>query len=381
MTRARSEWPADAPIEIVERKGLGHPDTLCDAIAERVCIALCRNYRERFGMILHHNVDKVLLVGGASRPAFGGGEVIGPIEIYLAGRATAEWRGIEVPVAQIAIAACREAVAERLPLAIVDRDVRVFSRIRPGSGDLTSLFAAAGVPRANDTSIGVGFAPRTKLEQGVLAIEPALVASKRPEIGPDVKVMGVRRDRDVDLTVACAFVDRHVASRDAYDEKKARAEQLVRGAFGGPCSVVVNAGDVAAGAAYLTVIGSSAEAGDDGEVGRGNRATGLITPCRPMTMEATAGKNPVNHVGKLYSVIAERIAATIIATMPDLHQASCFLVSKIGARIDEPALADIAVGHEPDAAERAAIDEIVHGQLASYERLQDELIAGRITLF
>jgi S-adenosylmethionine synthetase len=94
VTRTSSDWPEDAPVEIVERKGLGHPDTLCDAIAERVCTVLCRAYRERFGLILHHNVDKVLLCGGASRPRFDGGEICEPIEIYLGGRATTEWRPV-----------------------------------------------------------------------------------------------------------------------------------------------------------------------------------------------------------------------------------------------------------------------------------------------
>jgi S-adenosylmethionine synthetase len=90
-------------VEIVERKGRGHPDTICDALTEELSRALCRAYTERFGTILHYNVDKALLWGGAARPAFGGGEVIAPIELYLAGRATAEFRGVEVPVTQLAV--------------------------------------------------------------------------------------------------------------------------------------------------------------------------------------------------------------------------------------------------------------------------------------
>ena len=64
--------PNRQEIEIVERKGLGHPDTLCDAIAERICVRLCRWYLDRCATVLHHNVDKVLLCAGASRPSFGG---------------------------------------------------------------------------------------------------------------------------------------------------------------------------------------------------------------------------------------------------------------------------------------------------------------------
>src|SRR3990172_10524758 len=95
------------PAEIVERKGLGHPDSLCDALVEEVSRALSAFYCERFGFILHHNVDKALLRGGAARPAFGGGEGLQPIDLYLAGRATADYKGAAVPVAQLAIERCR----------------------------------------------------------------------------------------------------------------------------------------------------------------------------------------------------------------------------------------------------------------------------------
>ena len=94
-------------VEVVERKGLGHPDSICDALAEAFSVSLCRCYRERFGIILHHNVDKALLRGGSARPAFGGGQVVEPIEIFLAGRATTTYKGVDVPVAELAIETSR----------------------------------------------------------------------------------------------------------------------------------------------------------------------------------------------------------------------------------------------------------------------------------
>jgi S-adenosylmethionine synthetase len=80
----------DDTVEVVERKGLGHPDTICDALAEALSLSLCREYQQRFGAILHHNVDKALLCGGSAVPSFGGGTVTRPIDIYLAGRASAQ---------------------------------------------------------------------------------------------------------------------------------------------------------------------------------------------------------------------------------------------------------------------------------------------------
>ncbi|MGH2349196.1 MAG: methionine adenosyltransferase, partial [bacterium] len=38
-------------VEIVERKGVGHPDSICDAIMDRVSVALSREYLRRFGTI------------------------------------------------------------------------------------------------------------------------------------------------------------------------------------------------------------------------------------------------------------------------------------------------------------------------------------------
>jgi S-adenosylmethionine synthetase len=81
----------EMPVEIVERKGRGHPDSLCDGAAEELSVALCKFYREKVGRILHHNVDKAVLVGGSSEADFGGGRVIAPIQIYIVGRATLGW--------------------------------------------------------------------------------------------------------------------------------------------------------------------------------------------------------------------------------------------------------------------------------------------------
>lgn len=59
--------PAQRPMEIVERKGTGHPDTICDALAENLSAALRRFWLEMIGAVPHYNVDKVLLRGGAAR--------------------------------------------------------------------------------------------------------------------------------------------------------------------------------------------------------------------------------------------------------------------------------------------------------------------------
>lgn len=348
--------PVEAqPVEVVERKGLGHPDTVCDALAEEVSLVLSRFYLERFGFVLHHNVDKVLLRGGASRPAFGGGDVDEPVEIYIAGRATRQYRGVEIPVEQLTIDACRAWLATNLHAVDAERHVRVHCLVRPGSHDLVELFERQrrnGTPKlANDTSIGVGFAPLTPLERAVLAAERSLRPTVAPERGEDVKVMGVREDARSSLTVACAFIGRHLRDLDAYLAARADAAALVRTAAGRSLGIepvvdVNTADDPAAGSVYLTVTGTSAEAGDDGQTGRGNRANGLITPARPMTIESFAGKNPITHVGKIYNVAATRLAEALVAQVDGVREAQVLLVSRIGAPIEAPQVVHVRLRGE-----------------------------------
>ena len=81
-------------VEIVERKGIGHPDSISDGIAESVSRALCQVYMEKFnGKIMHHNTDEVQITAGESNPHFGGGEIIKPIDILLTGRGVSEFEG------------------------------------------------------------------------------------------------------------------------------------------------------------------------------------------------------------------------------------------------------------------------------------------------
>jgi S-adenosylmethionine synthetase len=371
---------------MAEHKGRGHPDSLCDALAENLSVALSRFYVERFGEILHHNVDKALLLGGAARPAFGGGELLEPIEITLAGRATRRWRGVEVPVEQIALDASREWLARHVRNIDPARDVRIVPRIRETSQDLAALFlrrGEGGVARANDTSFGAGFAPLDRLERAVLAVARRLAAADvraaHPEIGDDIKILGARSGERLQLIVACAFVGRHVRDLADYFSKKEEVRRLALAAAGGDVDVAVNTADgETADSVYLTVTGLSAEAGDDGQVGRGNRVNGLITPYRPMSLEAAAGKNPVSHTGKLYNVLAERIAGRLAGELEGVEEAYCYLLSRIGAPVSEPQLADIGLrladpGMLDALQPRAA--RIVRAQLRAAPQLWRELIA------
>lgn len=380
-------------VEIVERKGRGHPDTICDALAEELSLGLSRFYVERAGAILHHNVDKVLLFGGASEPCFGGGRVVAPIEIYLCGRATGECDGAPAPLQDLAVEGSRRWLRENLHALDADADVRIHPLVRSGSADLIELYRRqreGGVWQSNDTSIGVGYAPLSELETVVLRVEQALthrgLASLRPAFGEDVKVMGVRHRNEIQLTVACAMVGRHLRDLAAYqacrEELAERATEVARRHTQRAIRVAVNTADEPAlESVYLTVTGTSAEGGDDGEAGRGNRVNGLIAPYRPMTMESVAGKNPVTHVGKLYNLLAGLLAEELVAGLPGVSDATCHLVSQIGRPVDDPQLVDVRLrSDDPAAADPARVEPIVRRQLAEVTSLWRELASGAIAL-
>ncbi len=354
-------WPGveSLSIEMVERKGVGHPDYIADGIAEAVSRELCRYYIKNYGVILHHNVDKVLVVGGQAKPVFGGGEVLHPIYIVVSGRATYYVRtkeGVDfVPIGTIVLKAAHEWIRANFRYLDPDRHIIVDYRIGQGSADLVGVFelGKSSIPLANDTSFGVGFAPLSTLERLVLETERMLnspkVKSELPAVGEDVKVMGLRREKKITLTIAAAIVSRHVKDAGEYVSVKESIKERVldlasRIAPDYDVEVYVNTADnIEKGIYYLTVTGTSAEHGDDGATGRGNRANGLITPMRPMSLEATAGKNPVNHVGKLYNVLARIIAEKIHKEVGNVKEVYVSLLSQIGRPINDPLVADIEI--------------------------------------
>jgi S-adenosylmethionine synthetase len=384
---------AKREVEIAERKGLGHPDSLIDGIMEEISRQLSRAYLHEFGRILHHNVDKGQICGGGTTVKFGGGVFLKPIYVLLSGRATAEARNKHIPVPHIAVEAAHSYLQKAVPMLDVDDDVEIDSRISAGSPDLVELFLRGPkIPYANDTSFGTGFAPFTDLENLVLASETLLNSreykSAHPEVGPDIKVMGLREKNRIKLTIACAFISRYVSGIDAYVKYKERVRsdimRLARKITKNEVEICVNAADdIKSKSVYITLTGTSAEMGDDGSVGRGNRVNGLITPMRSMTMEAAAGKNPVNHVGKIYSVLASETAAAIAKGHPEIEDITITLLSQMGRPIDQPRVAAASIIAPAGDFRRlqSATRREIDSRLENVTELTNRIVEGRARLF
>ena len=241
------------------------------------------------------------------------------------------------------------------------------------------------------TSVGVGHFPPTPCETATVAVAAHLTSpgfqARVPAAGEDVKVMAVRRGTRLSLTVSCAMVGRWLPDAGAYRAARrtvcAEAEAAARVAAPGlEIDAVANAADDDTQASlFLTVIGTSAEQGDDGLTGRGNRVGGLITPLREMSLEAAAGKNPVSHVGKTYNVAA-REAARALAGKPGVSEAVVAHVSRIGCPLDEPQAVLVRVRAQlSDAELHAAAAECVATTLARLPRLAHEIRSGAHRLF
>jgi S-adenosylmethionine synthetase len=338
-------------LEIVERKGIGHPDTICDAILDRVSVELCKEYIKKVGEILHHNADKSLLVAGEVETKFGGGVVNQPMLLIFGDRATDKAGNIKIPVKDIAINAAKKWTKENLRFVDPEKHIKYQVELKPGSAALTDIFKRGGkILSANDTSAAVGYAPMTSTEQIVLKTEQYLNSKKFkkefPEVGEDIKIMGFRTGNDLALTIGAAFVDRFVESENQYFRRKEEVLGMAKDFLKENCKfnidVKLNTLDVrdrGVGGVYLTVLGTSADSADSGQVGRGNRANGVIPLNRHTGSEAAAGKNPVSHVGKIYNLLTHKIANEIYCNVSGLEEVYVWLVSQIGKSIDQPAIA------------------------------------------
>ncbi len=383
-------------VELVERKGVGHPDSICDAIMEAVSVRLSQVYLEVAGQVLHHNIDKGLLVAGQTTPALGGGRVEQPMRLIFGDRATTEWQGRPIPVAEIAVETARQWIREHLRFVDPERHVVYQNELKPGSPELTDIFQREKVG-ANDTSAAVGYAPLTETERLVLLAERTLndpaFKAEFPEAGEDVKVMGVRQGRELVLTVALAFVDRFVPSEERYFQRKEAIRQRLQQRLEKEMAELdrlrvdintLDQPDRGLGGMYLTVLGTSAEAGDSGQVGRGNRVNGVITLNRPTGTEAAAGKNPVSHVGKIYTLLTHQIADRIHQALEPVEEVTVWLCSQIGQPIDQPLVASAQVILAPGvglAEVEEPIQAIIQEELAQIRHFTQRLIQGELKVW
>jgi S-adenosylmethionine synthetase len=379
--------------EICERKGLGHPDTICDAIMDDISRALSQEYLKKFGSVMHHNVDKSLLVAGDVEVSFGGGKVLKPMLLVFGDRATFRVGSETVPVEEITIRTAKKWIRNNLRYVDPEKHVKYQVELKRGSQALTDIFQRKDkILGANDTSAAVGFAPLTSTEQTVRDIEFYLndspFKSDFPETGEDIKVMGLREDDTLHLTVGMAFVDSYIDGEGKYfrlkDEVVEEIRRYVEPRVKMKVEVDLNTADRPGrglGGLYLTVLGTSADGGDCGQVGRGNRVNGIIPLNRPTCSEAACGKNPVSHVGKIYNLLTYKIAEEVYQKVPGVKEVYVWLLSQIGRPINMPKVASAQLVLEPNTRMKdveAPVKETIQAQLDTIDKFCMELAYGKM---
>jgi len=310
--------------EVIEYKSNGHPDTLTDLVVEACATALDKYYKDTYGRVLHYNVDKAMFLAGNAKVEFGGGEILKPPCFFLGGQASE----LNDSLRRVLRKTILSTIHQYLPNL---GKVRVEIRSNNVSQNLSNICDSEEI-LCNDTSFGVGYYPFSENEQKVFNIMKELdemIRRQEIPLGELYKIMLTPKG----IFISAPLYAQRVKNRWEYEQYKKWIEQVLS-KYG---NVIFNP-DFERGFPYMTLTGSSIECGDDGQVGRGNRYNGLITPCRPMTIEAYHGKNNRNHIGKLYSKIAFMEAQAIYEKYESLtykRGVEVIIVGKIGHPIHD----------------------------------------------
>jgi len=334
-----------------------------------------------------------LLAAGRAQIRFGGGRIEKPMELYIGDRATFEVAGRKIPVNEIAIKAAKNWLSDNLRFVDPEKYVRYHSVLAPGSEELADIFRRSGRERgANDTSALVGYFPLSPTEKTVLKLEHFLNSpgfkDRYPETGEDIKVMGLRTGKTVSLTVAMPLISQFITSEKEYFSRKEEVQKEIRRFLGtmrnfSSVELHLNALDEESrglGGIYLSLLGTSAESADSGQVGRGNRVNGLISLNRPMGTEAAAGKNPVSHVGKIYNVLAHETAEKIYRNVAGIEEVYVLLLSRIGSPVSMPQMASAQVRLKKGLKLKdisKEISSIIEKELTHISAFCDKLSEGR----
>ncbi|ASU57222.1 methionine adenosyltransferase [Nocardiopsis dassonvillei] len=386
----------DSGFNVVERKGIGHPDSLADLIAEEFSRRYSLHGLDRFGAVPNHWVDKVALVGAEAEVVFGRYTVHKPISAYLFGKVTRSVGDRSIPIEGLFRAAVEDVLAEATGSEDIVRSMRSFventagvgadhpaSFYRPSAGEECRV--PGGGALANDTAFCSAYAPADPLEVLAIDVENHVNGSSFKDgldgLGSDVKVMLVRAGSVLEVTVCLPVHPEAVSSHRHYKALVAEAYDRLA-AFVNEHPVVrrrpwltrlsVNTKDHGRNA-YLAPFGTSLGKGDCGLVGRGNKANGVISASGGAGVEALAGKNPMHHTGKLYTLAAARLADRIHAKLGVPNEV--VLVSRNGDRLDAPSFVGVRLARRDSRLDRDAVEELTAATLAELPLLSERLLA------
>ncbi len=388
----------DLPFEIVERKGIGHPDTLCDAIAEKASQLYSKYFLEKYNKLAHHWFDKVMLIGGQSDMRYGYGKLTQPYKVIFAGKGVLSVGAETIPIDNIFWQAASEVLnkvlrnfqaSENLVVVseLVDYRGPVNKRTRYTPDKPEDLFDPKDKQRvSNDCNVCNSFSPLSQLESMVKTVEAFLHSDqyikKNKDTGLDIKIVGTRKGKTIELFINIPFIAQYIESYEHYLERVKNVYddvmQFLTERFECNIQLVINPQNVN-GQPYLTVTGTVADTGDLGVVGRGNRLNGLITPMRPMSIEAPSGKNPIDHTGKLYGLLSQKISDKISTDLGVDNQTHITTFKECPLDSPQDVLIYIHKEHHPETHKK--IIAIIQEEVSNIYSVTDELIYDDVVMW
>jgi len=383
-------------IEIVERKGIGHPDSLTEQIAEFTCRNICNYYKNKYKAIYRFNVDQVEINGGEIKIDFGRSQIIKPAEVIISGKASCVSQEECKKLNKIAIVSTKKLLTSIFNNKIL-RVFKIKSNIGMYSVRNKRFFESKNLPISEDTAIGIGFYPYTLAENLTLDIERDLSQKliKEFPIGKDTKVMVVKKDNKgkIQIVISIAFLGEKIKNINEYFLLKEKIKEkllvLVRKKINQQVEIVINAADnKKERKVYLTLTGTAAEH-DKGSVGRGNKVSGLITPYRATSPEVIYGKNPVYNVGKLYNLLAFYLAQKIAKRFNNRLLMEVSILSQLGNPINIPQIINVNVSNKVNEEDKKIIRSIIFKEFknlfrvmpnSNYTKFTDMILNNKLEL-
>lgn len=380
-------------FEIVERKGVGHPDTLSDMIAEEFSNRYSCYCLENFNSVLNHWSDKVVLSGGIAELEWGSFNIKKPVTAYLFGKAVESIDGKKIPIRELFIESTEKVIGAVFENEDFLKQIKYVVDVNDGIGKehLNTFYSpktendvrSVETFKSNDTVICSGFAPYSVTEKIAIDLENYINGEFKKMFnytGTDVKVVIIRNHLLFDITVCIPFIALKTESFNFYKEKKQIIQEHLQsylhqlGTIGGAVyKISLNTKDFAE-QGYLVAYSSALDKGDFGAVGRGNKYSGVISLNRKTNIEAVPGKNPQNHSGKLYTIFAHRLAWKIFAltNIP----VSVDVVARNGGLLSDPAhvIIDMCSSEAVDDLLKPRIEEIVRQEIKKVESYIDTII-------
>jgi len=325
--------PEGRSIEIVERKGIGHPDTLADKLAEELSRVYSIYCLKNFNCILHHNIDKLYIGGGLFVMKKNKITKINPIRVELNGRVSNTMNGKKIDLEKLFVPVIKEYLSTVIPRLNPETDLNIIINCTQYSKrefwytprnindvpDSGKLFAA-------DTALCVNHSTKTFCERLTFELEQSFwnynekgyASPKFSKIGQDIKVMVSRIHNDIVATVCMPVYKDVYSTHEEYNNiikfHEARLTKIANHMnFDKKYNINIEINRLPDGAYrnYSLVVGSCIECGEEGIVGRGNNSQGLISSFREHTVEAPCGKNPRYHTGRIVNFLANNATSRI----------------------------------------------------------------------